>query len=106
MFPGFNNSKKRGTISRGDFDRDGVSNRKDCEPLNFKKQGAGHKKIKGDLIDTKNDGWDLDGYRWGARHPKYGVLSANSKKEAMEIKKMMEDDTIDMVPEENWEEHL
>jgi len=38
MFPGFNNSKKRGTISRGDFDRDGVSNRKDCEPLNFRKQ--------------------------------------------------------------------
>ena len=43
MFPGFNNSKKRGTISRGDWDRDGVRNRKDCEPLNFRKQGAGHK---------------------------------------------------------------
>jgi len=40
-FPGFNNSKKKGTISRGDFDRDGVSNRKDCEPLNFRKQDGG-----------------------------------------------------------------
>ena len=40
-FPGFNNSKKRGTISRGDFDRDGVRNRKDCEPLNFRKQDGG-----------------------------------------------------------------
>ena len=37
MFPGFNR-KKRSTISKGDFDRDGVSNRKDCEPLNFRKQ--------------------------------------------------------------------
>jgi len=40
-FPGFNNSKKRGTISNGDFDRDGVKNRKDCEPLNFRKQDGG-----------------------------------------------------------------
>ncbi len=41
MFPGFNNSKKRGTISRGDFDRDGKSNRRDCEPLNHKMQDDG-----------------------------------------------------------------
>ncbi len=41
-FPGFNNSKKRGTISNGDFDRDGKSNRRDCEPLNFRKQGPEH----------------------------------------------------------------
>ena len=45
-FPGFNNSKKRGTISNGDFDRDGVKNRKDCEPLNFRKQGPEHRKYK------------------------------------------------------------
>ena len=44
MFPGFNN-KKRSTISRGDWDRDGVSNRKDCEPLNFKKQDGGGPKF-------------------------------------------------------------
>jgi len=37
MFPGFNR-KRRSSISRGDFDRDGVKNRKDCEPLNFRKQ--------------------------------------------------------------------
>jgi len=37
MFPGFNN-KKRSTISSGDWDRDGVSNRKDCQPMNFRKQ--------------------------------------------------------------------
>jgi len=41
-FPGFNN-KKRSSISSGDWDRDGVSNRKDCEPLNFRKQGPEHK---------------------------------------------------------------
>ena len=37
MFPGFNN-KKHSTISSGDWDRDGVSNRKDCQPMNWKKQ--------------------------------------------------------------------
>jgi len=41
-FAGFTRRKK-GTISNGDWDRDGVINRKDCEPLNFRKQGAGHK---------------------------------------------------------------
>ena len=39
MFPGFNRAK-RGTISNGDWDMDGVRNRKDCEPLNFRKQDA------------------------------------------------------------------
>ena len=53
-FPGFNNSKKRGTISRGDFDRDGVSNRKDCEPLNFRKQGPEHEEEKfSEWVDKK-----------------------------------------------------
>ena len=42
MFPGFNR-KKKGSISKGDWDRDGVKNRKDCEPLNFRKQGPKHK---------------------------------------------------------------
>jgi len=45
MFPGFNN-KKRGTISNGDWDRDGVKNRKDCEPLNWRKQGPEHEKAQ------------------------------------------------------------
>ena len=36
MFPGFNN-KKRSSIG-GDFDGDGVSNRRDCQPMNWKKQ--------------------------------------------------------------------
>ena len=36
-FPGFNN-KKKSTISSGDWDRDGVSNRADCQPMNWKKQ--------------------------------------------------------------------
>jgi len=35
-FFGFNN-KKRSSLG-GDFDGDGVKNRKDCEPLNWKKQ--------------------------------------------------------------------
>lgn len=37
IFPGFNRRKKS-TISSGDFDGDGVKNRKDCRPLNYKKQ--------------------------------------------------------------------
>ena len=36
-FPGFNRAK-RSTISSGDFDGDGVSNRRDCQPMNWKKQ--------------------------------------------------------------------
>ena len=40
MFPGFNRRKK-GSISNGDWDKDGVSNRKDCEPLNYKRQDGG-----------------------------------------------------------------
>ena len=39
-FPGFNN-KKRSTVSSGDWDRDGVSNRADCQPMNWKKQDGG-----------------------------------------------------------------
>ena len=51
MFPGFNRAK-RGSISNGDWDRDGVKNKKDCEPLNFKKQGPGHTNIiKGEPED-------------------------------------------------------
>jgi len=42
VFPGLNR-KKRSSIG-GDFDGDGVKNRKDCEPLNFRRQGAGHLK--------------------------------------------------------------
>ena len=41
VFPGFNH-KKKSSIG-GDFDGDGVKNRKDCEPLNWKKQGPEHK---------------------------------------------------------------
>ena len=40
MFYGFNN-KKRSSIG-GDFDRDGVKNIRDCEPLNWRKQGPEH----------------------------------------------------------------
>ncbi len=47
VFPGFN-KRAKGTISNGDWDRDGVINRKDCEPLNFRKQddGGQFKEIK------------------------------------------------------------
>ena len=39
MFYGFNNRRKHNTvIGGGDWDRDGVKNRKDCSPLNHKKQ--------------------------------------------------------------------
>ena len=37
--PGFNR-KKKGTIAKGNWDRDPKSNRKDCEPFNFKKQDS------------------------------------------------------------------
>ena len=39
--PGFN-GRKVGTISNGDFDRDGVKNKGDCDAFNFKKQGDVH----------------------------------------------------------------
>ena len=42
MFPGFNRAK-RSTISSGDWDRDGVTNLKDCDAFNFRKQGPEHK---------------------------------------------------------------
>ena len=41
-FPGFNKSKRKNSISNGDWDKDGVKNRKDCEPLNYKRQGNDH----------------------------------------------------------------
>ena len=44
-FPGFNN-KKHSTISSGDWDRDGVMNRRDCQPMNHKRQGPEHRKFK------------------------------------------------------------
>lgn len=40
MFPGFNRAK-RGTISNGDWDRDGVKNLRDCDAMNWKKQDGG-----------------------------------------------------------------
>ena len=40
MFPGFNKAK-RSTISSGDWDRDGVTNRKDYNAMNWKKQEGG-----------------------------------------------------------------
>ena len=43
--PGFNR-RKVGSISNGDFDRDGVKNRKDCDAFNFRKQGPKHEVIK------------------------------------------------------------
>lgn len=47
MMFGFNNRRRKNTIiGGGDWDRDGVKNVKDCEPLNWKKQGPKHKKIK------------------------------------------------------------
>ena len=45
-FAGFGRGRKN-SISNGDWDRDGVINRKDCEPLNFRKQDPEHRyKIK------------------------------------------------------------
>ena len=66
VFPGFNTSKKRSTISRGDFDRDGVSNRKDCEPLNHNRQEGG-----AEFLDA--DSWN----RWKKTQLKF---SGNKEK--------------------------
>ena len=38
--PGFN-QRRKGSISNGDFDRDGVKNRGDCDAFNFRKQEGG-----------------------------------------------------------------
>ena len=42
MFPGFNN-KKRSSLG-GDWDRDGVRNLRDCNAMDWKKQGPEHEK--------------------------------------------------------------
>ena len=43
---GFNNKPLRKSSIGGDFDGDGVKNRKDCQPFNFKKQGGAHEAKK------------------------------------------------------------
>ena len=50
MFPGFNR-KKRGTISKGDWDRDGKPNRGDCNAFDWRKQDGGEPfvSMEGDL---------------------------------------------------------
>ena len=50
--PGFN-KRKVSSISNGDFDRDGVKNRKDCDAFNFRKQGPEHE-VK---IDENGKRW-------------------------------------------------
>lgn len=49
VFPGFNRRKK-GSISNGDWDRDGVKNSRDCDAMNWKKQDGGEV-----LIDYSKD---------------------------------------------------
>jgi len=52
--PGFNNSKKRGTIARGNFDGDRKPNRGDCDPFDFKKQDGGEQFMGGkDPFESK-----------------------------------------------------
>ena len=43
-FFGFNN-KKHSSIG-GDFDRDGVRNRRDCQPMNWRKQDSAETKAR------------------------------------------------------------
>lgn len=49
-FAGFNN-KKRNSLG-GDFDGDGIKNRKDCAPMNWKKQGPEH-----EMKEKYGEGW-------------------------------------------------
>ena len=60
MFPGFNKSKRKNSISNGDWDKDGVKNRKDCEPLNYKRQEGG-----AEFLDV--DDWN----RWKKKQLKH-----------------------------------
>jgi len=63
---GFNNRKK-GSISNGDWDRDGVKNKKDCKPFDYKKQdtcsrcGISYAKADGGKIKSANGPLDVCG---------------------------------------------
>ena len=50
--PGFNR-RKIGSISNGDWDRDGVKNRVDCNAMNWKKQDGGEP-FQVDMDDEPN----------------------------------------------------
>ena len=57
-FFGFNNKRK--SSLGGDFDGDGVKNRKDCQPLNWKKQDSkeyGDCQYHGKFELTEQDDW-------------------------------------------------
>ena len=54
MFPGFNN-RKRGSISSGDWDRDGVRNLRDCNAMDWRKQGPAH---EGRRVPTQQSVYD------------------------------------------------
>jgi len=56
MFPGFNR-RKRGSVNKGDWDRDGVTNLKDCDAMNFRKQDGGEV-FDGDIDSTEILGSD------------------------------------------------
>jgi len=116
-FPGFNN-KKRSSIG-GDFDRDGVKNRRDCQPMNWKKQGPEHEKWKsakplknsnvhtqwkdekgnavsvGKLSDSKqNDDWKNKGYnQYVSLNKERTIQGFKNRKKAIEFaEEYMEED--------------
>ena len=52
--PGFNN-RKIGSLSNGDYDRDGVKNKKDCDAFNFKKQDGGEQFVEWTREDLEEE---------------------------------------------------
>jgi len=68
LMPGFN-GRKTGSISNGDWDRDGVKNIKDCEPLNFRKQGELHPDYE--YLEGEEDGL-INKRKW--KHHKTGKI--------------------------------
>ena len=76
VMPGFNR-KKRSNIG-GDFDGDGVRNRRDCEPLNFRKQHK--KKTPNELKDIK----DVDFQSLTKQEKKVFLNSIKDDKNALE----------------------
>jgi len=75
--PGFNR-KKRGTLSKGNWDRDPKPNRTDCEPFNFRMQEGG-----AEFLDV--DDWN----RLERKKLKFNARSGdkNAKKKLAQFKK-------------------
>ena len=73
-FPGFT-KRHKGTISNGDWDRDGVVNRRDCNAMDFKQQDGGEVKFVRPTMEQLNEERKLNTQKEGASRMRSDVDS-------------------------------